>query len=85
MSTWQGPRLTLQSSGAPPPPPGHAPAGQGGQHRGYDVAPAKGLFMHAVHYPPEVDDPTKLLYPALPHDEWGRLLGGVPGRTMDDE
>lgn len=66
-----------------PPPP--LLAGKGGQHRGYDVAPAKGLFLHEVHYPPCVDDPTVWLYPHLPHDEYGRLMGGVPGRTPDDE
>jgi hypothetical protein len=59
-------------------------AGSGGGWRGYNVAPAKGLCLCTVHYPPEVDDPAALLYPHLLHDEWGRLLGRIPGESSDE-
>jgi len=49
------------------------------------VAPAKGLCLFRVHYPPQVDDPSALLYPELPHDEWGRLLMRVPGESTEEE
>ncbi|PNH09854.1 tRNA pseudouridine synthase A 1 [Tetrabaena socialis] len=63
----------------------NAPPGLNGKWRGYNVAPAKGLCLHQVHYDPRVDDPTALLYPELPHDEHGRLLGAVPGARSDEE
>jgi len=53
--------------------------GAGGHHRGYKVAPAQGLVLHAVEYIPGIDDPNTLLYPDEPHDEWGRLLDFAPG------
>jgi tRNA U38,U39,U40 pseudouridine synthase TruA len=37
--------------------------GAGGGWRGYNVAPAKGLQLFEVAYPPTVDDPTAILYP----------------------
>ncbi|GBF88550.1 tRNA pseudouridine synthase A [Raphidocelis subcapitata] len=61
------------------------PPGAGGAWRGYNVAPGKGLLLHTVHYPPEVDDPNTWLYPSLPHDEWGRLLARAPGESTDED
>jgi hypothetical protein len=55
--------------------------GAGGAWRGWNVAPAKGLRLHHVTYPPGVDDPSCLLYPDLLHDEHGRLLVRIPGAT----
>jgi hypothetical protein len=73
--------------GARPPlcPPLPPPAGAGGAWRGYNVAPAKGLCLHKVHYPAAVDAPNALLYPDLPHDEWGRLVVRLPGQTSDED
>lgn len=60
--------------------------GEGGRSRGYNVAPAKGLQLYKVEYPLAVDNPSTLLYPHLPHDEWGRLLMGIPGAgSMGEE
>jgi hypothetical protein len=42
------------------------------------VAPAKGLRLHHVEYPAAVDDPSRLLYPDLLHDEFGRLQMHIP-------
>lgn len=36
-----------------------------------------------MHCWPQVDNPSRLLYPGLPHDEYGRLIGRVPGASMD--
>lgn len=41
-------------------------------HR-HSPLPQKGLCLHQVYYPPQVDDPATLLYPSLAHDEYGRL------------
>lgn len=48
--------------------------GGSGKARGYKVAPPEGLFLHHVTYMPGIDDPSTLLYPDTPHDEYGRLL-----------
>jgi tRNA pseudouridine38-40 synthase len=56
------------------------PGGARGHFRGYKVADSSGLFLHRIDYPPGVDDPSTLLYPDVPHDEWGRLLDLVPGQ-----
>ncbi|WIA34191.1 hypothetical protein OEZ86_012549 [Tetradesmus obliquus] len=61
------------------------PPGAGGFWRGYNVAPAKGLQLFEVQYPPAVDDPSALLYPDLPHDEFGRVTGYIPGASSIDE
>ncbi|KAI8477440.1 MAG: pseudouridine synthase [Monoraphidium minutum] len=61
------------------------PPGAGGAWRGYNVAPAKGLCLVRVFYPPEVDDPSALLHPALPHDEHGRLAAGAQGASGDED
>ncbi|KAG2492841.1 hypothetical protein HYH03_008995 [Edaphochlamys debaryana] len=63
----------------------NAPPGRQGAYRGYNVAPAKGLCLHQVYYPPGVDDPSTLLYPGLLHDEFGRLLEAIPDRVSDEE
>jgi hypothetical protein len=34
-----------------------------------------------VDYPPEVDDPQAILYPELPHNEFGQCLVRVPGEN----
>jgi hypothetical protein len=60
-------------------------AGAGGFWRGYNVAPAKGLQLFEVEYPTAVDDPTTLLYPDLPHDEFGRVTAYIPGASSIDE
>jgi hypothetical protein len=60
-------------------------SGAGGFWRGYNVAPAKGLQLFEVEYPPAVDDPTVLLYPDLPHDEFNRVTGYIPGASSIDE
>jgi tRNA pseudouridine38-40 synthase len=60
------------------------PPGAGGAWRGYNVAPAKGLCLRCVQYPPEVDDPNAWLYPDLPHDEWGRLVTQALGGSGAD-
>ncbi|KAF8066244.1 truA1 [Scenedesmus sp. PABB004] len=67
-----------------------SPPGAGGVWRGYNVAPAKGLCLVRVEYPPAVDDPGALLYPERPHDAHGRLLhraragaGGSAGGSTD--
>ncbi|GFR49639.1 hypothetical protein Agub_g11689, partial [Astrephomene gubernaculifera] len=62
-----------------------APPGCNGTHRGYNVAPARGLCLHEVFYDPRVDDPSALLYPELAHDEHGRLLEGIPDHLRSDE
>jgi hypothetical protein len=62
-----------------------SPPGAGGVWRGYNVAPAKGLVLQTVHYPPSVDDPGTWLYPELPHDSWGRLTARVPGESTDED
>lgn len=49
------------------------PACNKGQCRGYEVAPAKGLMLMHVEYPPH-DNPDCLLYPQLEHDEFGRAF-----------
>lgn len=54
------------------------PPGGGGIHRGWSLVPAKGLSLHAVLYPPGVDDPSRLLFPQYEHDEWGRLTFRLP-------
>lgn len=59
--------------------------GAGGAWRGYNVAPAKGLQLFEISYPPGADDPSKLLYPGLEHDEHGRLLSRIPGASSIDE
>lgn len=74
-------RLALGSSQLP---------GAGGAWRGYNVAPAKGLLLQGVQYPAGVDDAAALLYPGMPHDEWGRLLlramrGGGGSRGADED
>jgi len=43
-----------------------------GRFRGWSAAPAHGLTLHKVVYPPH-DDPSQLMFPGLPHDEHGRL------------
>ncbi|KAF6258703.1 pseudouridine synthase [Scenedesmus sp. NREL 46B-D3] len=65
------------------------PPGAGGFWRGYNVAPAKGLQLFEVQYPPGVDDPATLLYPDLPHDDelWNALsrppaLGNMTGPAL---
>lgn len=52
--------------------------GAGGVWRGYNTAPAKGLFLHQVDYPAGVDDPNTLLYPEYSHDQYGRLNYWLP-------
>lgn len=42
-------------------------------------------MLYKVHYPLAVDDPSALLYPDLPHDEWGRLTGHAPGESSIEE
>jgi hypothetical protein len=32
-----------------------------------------------------VDDPSRLLFPDLPHDEHGRLLAAAPGALSDED
>jgi hypothetical protein len=59
--------------------------GAGGINRGYKVALAKGLQLFSVQYPPGVDDPTTLLYPDEPHDEFGRLLAFMPSGFSEED
>eukprot|EP00884_Botryococcus_braunii_P007987 jgi/Botrbrau1/1718/Bobra.116_2s0060.1 len=40
--------------------------------RQWTVADAKGLFLMDVQYPPH-DNPDTLMYPLLPHDQYGRV------------
>lgn len=54
------------------------PPGSGGLWRGYNVVPARGLVLHDVFFPPGVDNPHTLLYPHLPHNEHGHVLGFIP-------
>ena len=62
-----------------------AATGAGGFYRGYKVALAKGLFLNRVHFAPGVDDPTRLLYPDMAHDEMGRLLDFLPADGSADD
>lgn len=61
------------------------PPGTGGLWRGYQVAAAKGLFLHHVQYPPGIDDPDRLIYPDMLHDEHGRPLGWLPEPSHQQE
>jgi hypothetical protein len=64
---------------------GAQPPGAGGAWRGYQVAPAKGLRLVHVRYPPGADDPSRLLHPDRPHDARGRVCGPARGGGGDDE
>ena len=57
----------------------------GEKFRGWDVAPAKGLFLMHCAYPPH-EDPDTLMYPHLPHDEHGRVyLDVIHSQRSDPE
>ena len=43
----------------------------GMKFRGWGLAAAEGLYLEEVRYPPH-HDPEVLLYPDVPHDEFGR-------------
>jgi hypothetical protein len=56
--------------------------GRAEAQRQWTVADAKGLFLMDVQYPPH-DNPEELMYPDLPHDQYGRVWIGEPG-SLDD-
>ena len=42
------------------------------KYRGWALAAAEGLFLEEVRYPSHADY-SRLLYPSLPHDAYGRV------------